>query len=672
MFLYHSPFQPPFRRKSLCGLGLLSLLLALPLAYADSTLDTIVVTATRTEKTIEDAPIRTEVVTSKEIERTHARTLKEALENVPGLQLREVHGKSGYELSLQGLTSDQVLILIDGMPISASTGSTVNLSQYLLAEVDHIEVIKGAASAQYGSSAMGGVINVITRKIQPGFSGSVAGDVGSYGKQNVSGKSFDKGSAHGQARVEGGGERWRVRVDADVVDDSGFSVNPDAWARQGDASRREQYGGRLAWLPTPNSELWVEGSTYTEDDEQRYQYYAPPNYIPQRKTENIERDRIAAGGNWRFDNGMNVQLKGLDERYDSTTREYSNDFAIARRESEQTTQHVTAQVDLPAWNRQLWQFGADWHGESLTQTSNDVSELVGNGKVTRSSRELFAQNDIIFNDIWELVLGLRWQDDSDFGSHAAPKIALRGNVLQSGDWNGVLRASFGQGYRVPNLKERHYLFDHSSLGYMVLGNPDLKPESSNSWQLGGTLSFRQNVTLDVNLFLNDVKDLIQTDLDNYTTVNGVALYSYENIARARTRGVETALRWQPLETLDFSAAYTFTDARDLDTDQSLTRRPRSIARVGADWQALADTGISLRGRYQSSELVDAATNARSPAWTTWDLKINQTINRDTTVYFGVDNLFDRQRDFADASDFGPIAGRFIYLGARYTWGKTNY
>ncbi|GLS05738.1 TonB-dependent receptor [Chitiniphilus shinanonensis] len=671
MFLYSAPLKPPFRRKLCPGLGLLPLLLALPLAYADSTLDTIVVTATRTEKTVEEAPIRTEVVTAKEIERTHARTLKEALENVPGLQLREVHGKSGYELSLQGLTSDQVLILIDGMPISASTGSTVDLSQYLLAEVERIEVIKGAASAQYGSSAMGGVINVITRRIQPGFSGSVSGDVGSYGKQNVSGKSFDKGNAHGQARVEGGGERWRVRLDADVVDDSGFSVNPDAWSRQGDASRREQYGGRLAWLPKPDSELWVEGSTYTEDDEQRYQYYAPPHYIPQRKTEYIERDRLAAGGNWRFDSGVNVQLKGLDERYDSTTREYSNDYPIARRESEQRTRHVSAQVDLPVWHRQLWQFGADWHGESLSQTSNGASELGGDGDVTRSSRELFAQNDIIFDDVWEMVLGLRWQDDSDFGGHAAPKIALRGNVLRGGDWNGVLRASFGQGYRVPNLKERHYLFDHSSLGYMVLGNPDLKPESSNSWQFGGTLTFRQNLTLDLNLFLNDVKDLIQTDLEHYTVINGVAVYTYENIARARTRGVETSLRWQPLDSLDLSAAYTFTDARDLDTDQMLTRRPRSIARVGADWQALAATSVSLRGRYQSSELIDSVSNARSPGWSTWDLKINQALNRDTTVYFGVNNLFDEQRDFADANDFGPIVGRFIYLGARYTWGKTN-
>src|SRR5690606_4044203 len=124
-----------------------------------------------------------------EIERIHARTLKQALENVPGLQLREVRGKSGYEVSLQGLTSDQVLVLIDGLPITASTGSTVDLSQYLVGDIDHIEVVKGATSAQYGSSAMGGVINVITRRSAPGFSGAVSVDAGSRGHQNASGGS---------------------------------------------------------------------------------------------------------------------------------------------------------------------------------------------------------------------------------------------------------------------------------------------------------------------------------------------------------------------------------------------------------------------------------------------------------------------------------------------------
>lgn len=125
------------------------------IGHAVTELDTLVVSATRVERALSDAPIRTEVVSRYELDKTHARSLKEALENVPGLQLREIHGKSGYEASLQGMSSDQLLILIDGMPLAASTGSSVDLSQYATLDIERIEIIKGAASAQYGSSAMG-------------------------------------------------------------------------------------------------------------------------------------------------------------------------------------------------------------------------------------------------------------------------------------------------------------------------------------------------------------------------------------------------------------------------------------------------------------------------------------------------------------------------------------
>ncbi|MGB6054967.1 MAG: TonB-dependent receptor plug domain-containing protein, partial [Burkholderiaceae bacterium] len=169
---------------------LLPWLAASPVQAAETvdTLAPVVVTGTRSEKTLDETPVPTEVVDSKEIARTHARTLKDALENVPGLQLTEIHGKSGYEITMQGMSSDQVLVLIDGLPITASTGSSVDVSQYLLTEVDHVEVVKGASSAQYGSSAMGGVVNVITRRIRSGVSAAASADVGSYGAQNVDGR----------------------------------------------------------------------------------------------------------------------------------------------------------------------------------------------------------------------------------------------------------------------------------------------------------------------------------------------------------------------------------------------------------------------------------------------------------------------------------------------------
>lgn len=300
-----------------CVLGLC--VLSQPAFAQGRQLSDIVVTGTRSEKQRAEAPVRTEVVGEAEIKATGARTLKEALANLPGLQLQELHGKSGYQLVMQGLTSDQVLVLIDGLPISASTGSSVDLSQYLLSDVARIEVVKGASSAQYGSSAMGGVINVITRTPDEGLHGGVQLGVGSRGRQNDSGRRMDAALKQMQAELEGGGQRLRGRVSLERLDDDGFGVDPSAWPRQGDRIRREQATGRLWWRPVPASEWTVEFSKYTEDDLQRYTRFLPPNRVPQRKTEIIDRDRLVVHGRQSLDHGSVVRFSGVHERYDTDT-----------------------------------------------------------------------------------------------------------------------------------------------------------------------------------------------------------------------------------------------------------------------------------------------------------------------------------------------------------------
>ncbi len=644
-------------------------LLALPaLGQADTELDTVVVSATRSERSQADAPVKTEVVTRQEIERTHARTLTQALENIPGLQLREIHGKSGYELSLQGLNSDQVLVLIDGLPISASTGSTVNLSQYLVGEIERIEVIKGAASAQYGSSAMGGVINVITRRTQPGLRGNLDLSVGSYGEQNDAGRALAPGRSSGRAQLAAGNANWRLAAQAEVLDDQGFALDPAGWSRQGDAMRREQYGARLDWLPAAGLQFWLDGSRYLENDTQRYQTYAPPKYIPQQKQEEITRDRWVAGGEWRFAGHGRLSGNWLHEQYDTRSVAQANGALTGDRRARQTLQQASLQLDLPAWYSQLWQVGIDLRRDTLAQLNNGYSELQRSGMAERESHELYLQNDVFLGDWLELVAGLRAQHDSDFGGHAAPKLALKADLLNTAEQRLVGRASWGQGYRVPNLKERYYLFDHSALGYMVLGNPALQPERSNSYQLGLDWHWGTTLAVQANAFYNQIRDLIQVDQDQATVVQGVAQYRYENLANARTAGLELATQWQALPTLALNAAYTYTHTRDEQTGQALTRRPEHIARFGLDWTPRTGSTLSWRTQWQSRELVSSASQAYSPAWSKSDLSFNQQLGRDLTAYAGISNLFNAQRDFSDANDFGPLAGRFVYLGARYQWG----
>lgn len=147
------------------------------------------------------------------------------------------------------------------MVCQSRPGSTVGLSQYLVSDVARIEVVKGASSAQYGSSAMGGVVNVITRPIEQGFGGSATVDVGNYGSQNDNGRNTSANNRHGRFNLGGGGETWRLALSGDSMDGDGFGLDPQKWARQGDASKRQQLTARAQWLPRKEGNFWWSWGT---------------------------------------------------------------------------------------------------------------------------------------------------------------------------------------------------------------------------------------------------------------------------------------------------------------------------------------------------------------------------------------------------------------------------
>lgn len=645
-------------------------------------LDSLVVSATRTERIASDTPVRTEVVSREELDKTHARSLKDALENVAGLQLRETHGKSGYQASLQGMSSDQLLILIDGTPIAASTGSTIDLDQFAALDIERIEVIKGAASAQYGSSAMGGVINVITRKAEAGLRGSLSYDAGSYGKQNVRNKSAHIAQHHLNTSLEGGSDALTARLSADLRNTEGFKADNNRWVRQGDDSERNQYALQLGWTPTDSNYLNANIQHFKEADKQ----WLPEEHdLFPNKYEDVERNRFSLNGGHFFNNGTALDITAFTENYQSDSYKQNLGYVpYDKRQMELSTHYVTAQYDIPGDVLGLasheFQIGADLREEQLKQNKDGVAELGSKGKAKRNNYELFLQDDYFFSNQGELVLGLRMQEDSDFGFHASPKAALKYRAFELDDQQILLRASVGTGYRVPNLKERHYTFDHSSIGYKVQGNPDLEPELSTSYQAGALWQLSERSYLDINFFYNDVRDLIQIDESKSTTENGIAVYRYENISKAETYGVETVFETPLAQRVQLNASHTFTKANNKTTRQPLTHQPEHIARIGLDWQATERWDFTLRARYQSRELASSAQSfvdnslqdadlAWSPAWSTLDLKANYQATSAFRLFAGIDNLTNKQRDFSAGTDFGPITGRFMYLGFDF---KTNF
>ncbi|MCH8505413.1 MAG: TonB-dependent receptor, partial [Ectothiorhodospiraceae bacterium] len=570
---------------------------------------------------------------------------------------------------------EQVLVLVDGLPISASTGSTVDVSQLALTEVERIEIVKGATSAQYGSAAMGGVINVITRDVRPGFSGEILGDVGSYGRQNPSGRSGDAASRHGRVRVDTGTQQLRLRLAADRRELDGIDPAPDDWGRPGDAVDRQQLDARLEWHPSHRGRFYVQGSRFEEQGDSRYLFSLPGQQGEQGKDEDVRRDRLVAGGRWRWASGAGIQLNAVTEEFTSDTLKRAGGETFDDRRAEMTLDHASLQLDLPPVGPNLIQVGGDLRRETLTQTKDGVSELDA-PDVARRSREYYLQNTVFLGDSLELLVGARFQDDSDFGTHTAGKAGISWHAVRTPDSHGTLRLSWGQGYRVPNLKERYYLFDHSQLGYVVVGNPELQPEASDSYQLGWAMGRRDLAWIDINLFHNRIRNLIQVDTADATVgPGGVSEFRYANVDRAITEGVESLAGLQLSPQLVMTFGHTlYTTVENRNTGQPLTRQPRVQMRLGLDWQVTRRLELALRGRYQSSELVSSGrdgveVDGRSPGWGVVDIKANYELTRRLRLFGGVDNVFDTQRSFDDPMDFGPVAGVFAYMGAAYRFGN---
>ena len=689
-------------RYAFCG----CLLLAMSAAHASGAqggavfnLSDVVVSASRSERPLADTPVRTQILDQATIQRLHSRDLRDALRILPGVQLREIHGKSGEEVYLQGFNGDRVLILVDGLPVSASTGSTVDTSQLAMLDIDHIEVVPGAASALYGSAAMGGVINVITRKNQNSerrLSGHASLDSGTYGSRQLD-DSRVSGEQHLNASVTQRLGQSELRLGLDQRYSSGYDLNPDSWSSDGFSGSKSNLSAMLA-RRFGDSQWRLNAERFEEDSETRRAGSSGSDGV---KHELLQRNRLALQGEWQSRIGQ-WQLQALHEMQDDQSDQLNNDSAIPAGNLWRDTQYQQQKAALQ------WQYsldsalgygaemvaGVEGFRESMEQDKNEIKltdEGLGeNDQVSqrpdgtyyvstnevpyaqRNSREFFTQLIIPLGVNGDISTGGRWQNDSDFGRFFSPTISVR-QIFQWHNLQLQWRQSAGLGYRVPNLKNRYFIFDHSVNGYKVLGSEDLTPEKSRSLQMSFSLTDNEHFHAELALFNNRIQDLIEAQDSGESEDGGrVAIYRYANFANALTRGYDLSLQWQLLPGLQQRLSFGYLDARDLDLDTPLINRARHHAKALWLWDISHRLQLTLSGEYQGehvSSISEADSGSSqlnvSPAYSRWDIKGNWLLNARTSVYGGVNNLFDTVRDSADAYDRRPVFGRMPYAGLSY-------
>jgi outer membrane receptor for ferrienterochelin and colicins len=574
-----------------------------------------------------------------------------------------------------------VLVLINGERLTATTGSTVDLTQISTANIERIEIVKGATSALYGSDAMGGVVNVITRVPDQPLSLTAEVDGGSYGAANLdSALGGVVGTAHARVGVGLHRTQWDAQVSGDIRWSDGFDFDPATYATDGDEGTRWNLDTRLAFRPSPKLELSLAPSYFHEDKERPFSTFVPGVGDSLRVyRDEVERWHVSAAADLRVEGGSHLKTTLM---YDGMEDNSAEDvIASPQIDNERlaflTVSRADVQWDVPAGEHHLVTMGVSAGRQTLEQEQIQqgvsstiiVQEIEPNAK--QDTYEGYVQDDIIAASWLEVLPGVRYQYDSDFGPFTAPKV----NVLMKPSSNVNLRVGYGKGYRAPNLKERFYFFDHSSLGYMVIGNPDLQPESSDSFQAGIEFS-GSALRADLNLFHNRIKDLIVTDIDPAArAATGLQIFEYQNVGHAVTQGAEVSATWRPWTSVGLKAGYTYLWAKDTDSNTWLPDRPKHQAKGGLDLRHPGwGTDLSVRVVYQSQEFLDVENLATSPGWTTVDATLNQAVVTGTTVFIGVDNIGDVHRDpnrmvvLPDVglvpSDNRPPVGRFVYAGVR--------
>lgn len=630
-----------------------------PAAAPIAALPDTVVTGTRIATPEERVPAAITIITRREIEERGYQSLQEALSLVPGINLVPLGGPgaqtSGF---VRGNSSRSVLVLIDGVPVNdpSEPNGAFNFGQDLLFDVERIEVFRGPASSLYGTAAIGGVINLVTRRAKPDRQFAPYGELAAGGPATVRGGLGATGtlgafdylvSGNGLSTI--GFNALAPRFTANIPERDGFS---------GGAAT-----ARLGWTPREGSRVealfrWRQNGfgldNVPQDD---------PNYTgrDQRWYGQLRAETQLLDGAWT----TGLRIAGTRD-----TRRYVNQpdwiSAAATDDTYRGTRGVidwgnTLRLpDLGPLSSGAANFGITHAGEQA-ESANGSAFFRTTVNASQHTTAGWGSLQYRAFDRLDLTAGVR--HDAVTGVEGATTWRL-GAVLAIPEVASRLRAAAGTGFNAPSLFQRFGVIP----GFFV-GNPDLKPERSFAWEVGAETDFalfgRSNfATAGWTFFQSRVRDLINFNAQFDTLVN---------VDRARIHGAELMLALRPATWLEASVAWTITEAFNAETDQRLPRRPEHVVSVTARIQPLPRlviaptvlfTGRSPEGPFASydNEGVAFTSQRSNKAGTVFNLTASWQAADPVTLFLEARNLTNEP--FEPANGF-VVPGRSVLVGTRF-------
>ncbi|WP_428606053.1 TonB-dependent receptor domain-containing protein [Sedimenticola sp.] len=605
------------RNKPYPSIILSSLALALPLGatHAATSLDRVNVTANRMAQSIDETLAAVTVITHEDILHSQAKDLTQLLDGSQGLTISSNGGLGkATGIRLRGTDSKQVLILIDGVRVGSATLGLTAIQDIPLAQVERIEIVRGPRSQLYGADAMGGVIQIFTKK---GASGGQINAEAEYGSHNT--RRVALGVNGSQGNLDYG-------IDLADLETDGFTAlknnNPDK-----DGYQNRSISGHLGYRFENGLKLSFSALQAKGENEYDSAWGASNLY----DTDFLQR---AVNGKLEYSPTEAWDMSFiLGESRDETTNFVNSGFSSFFNTKRS---QIAWQNDVALSEESILTVGVDFLRDQVEGTSAySVNQ--------RDNKALFVQYQTAFGEN-DLVIGLRHDDNEAFGS------ANTGNIAWGRALTETIRlvASYGTGFRAPTFNDLYYVDPWGSSG-----NPNLTPEESESVELSlrGKPAWGE---WNVNLFRTDIDGLIEwVEISPF-------VYQPQNVSQARIDGLEAGVSTE-LAGWQVSGSLTLLDPRNRATDKLLTDRNERAVRVDID-RAFGNTELGATWKARSHSYSNTTNTLRTDGFGVVDLRVAHHLTRDWTLRGQVRNLFDRDYETIRTYNTG---GRELFVSVQY-------
>ena len=634
----------------------------------------VVVTATRTQEEVKAVPQTVEVITKEDIEQLGATDVYSALRLAANVDVTSA-GMAGHNVMIRGMSTNHTLILIDGKRFAGEdTSATQNvyaLGRLSLSNIERIEIVRGSASAQYGSDALGGVINIITKKskepsVMVGMS-TGSESINNYyhidfGKQGNFSSTFDMRFSDVRKNMQAGDEGsnyygpiqdFNFAGTWDLGNDKEIDLTLGYYNEHTKADYADKYTSTGVFQTSKDKKEWY--------DYRRYDYslgYSGKtdnsDYMIRTFYSRLDKENNLYNYRSNFPGSMENILGSMYPKYDWDKSTY-------------TLWGIEGKNTVQLSDNHLLTFGGEYRqnkveGTRLSDGGDNVHQVSqsGNGIVSNkyySDKEIntwagYIQDEWQVNDKLLVIPSVRYDHDSSFGGEVTPKIGATYFISD----NSRIKANWGKGFKAPTISEL-YMAMHRAMGGQtvnVYGNPDLKPEKSTSWDISFEAE-KDNNFGKLTYFNNDVKNLITTKQI------GSSYYDqrYINVDEAEIDGVEMEIGRNLDDKWTIKATSNWLDATDKVSGDRLDNRARNMTTLQLLYDDHDNWGYSAILWQQWANKYHYDDNDYN--FTTTNFVLNKKFGEGNRVYAGVDNIFDKK-----ISDIG-LDGMIWRLGAEWTF-----